>query len=180
MRTKEHQRGVTLVEAAVVVAVAAVSLGALAPSFDRFVEKHRLEAAAGQLVADLQFARSQSVMLNAPLRVSLHQGAGHGCYVLHTGDAQSCTCRGVGPATCHGDARELKTVVMPVADGIAISGNVSSILFDPLHGTSTPSATFKLVAASGRAVHGVVNLMGRVRTCSPRGLLSEVPGFAAC
>jgi type IV fimbrial biogenesis protein FimT len=61
-----------------------------------------------------------------------------------------------------------------------VQGNVASILFDPLHGTSTPTGTLKIVGDSGRAVHHVVNIMGRVRTCSPVGAAPAVPGFRVC
>ena len=54
--------------------------------------------------------------------------------------------------------------------------NVASIAFDPLHGTSTPTGTLRLVDGRGRAVHHVVNVMGRVRSCTPAG----VPGWRAC
>jgi type IV fimbrial biogenesis protein FimT len=45
-----------------------------------------------------------------------------------------------------------------------------------MHGTSTPTGTLRLVGGRGRAVHHVVNVMGRVRSCTPAG----VPGWRAC
>jgi type IV fimbrial biogenesis protein FimT len=50
-------------------------------------------------------------------------------------------------------------------------------LFDPLHGTSSPTATLRVLGMNGRAVHHVINLMGRVRSCSPS---TTVPGYPAC
>jgi type IV fimbrial biogenesis protein FimT len=61
-----------------------------------------------------------------------------------------------------------------------VQANVASILFDPLHGTSTPTGTLRVVADSGRAVHHVVNIMGRVRTCSPAGAAPVVAGYRVC
>jgi type IV fimbrial biogenesis protein FimT len=66
---------------------------------------------------------------------------------------------------------------LPASEGIAVTANVGSVLFDPLHGTSSPTATFTLIAASGRSIEHVVNLLGRVRSCSPQG---SVPGYAVC
>jgi type IV fimbrial biogenesis protein FimT len=54
---------------------------------------------------------------------------------------------------------------------------VPSILFDSAKGTSTPTGTLRLMGKDQRAVHLVVNIMGRVRSCSPD---SAVPGYKAC
>lgn len=172
-----RQRGVTLIEATVVLAVTAITAGAVAPGLRGFIEKHELEGAASQLASDLQFARAEAVWRNTGLRLSLQSQSWGACYVVHTGAAGQCRCRESGPAQCDGDAVELKTVQLPAADHVALVANVSSILFDPLHGTSSPTATFGLSTPSGRAVNQVVNLMGRVRTCSPRG---TVPGLPVC
>ncbi len=51
------------------------------------------------------------------------------------------------------------------------------MLFDPVRGTTTPTATVRVVAADGRAIHQIVNIMGRVRACSPGGAVS---GYRAC
>jgi len=60
---------------------------------------------------------------------------------------------------------------------VQLRSNVPSIVFDSAKGTSTPTGTLRLVSADERAVHLVVNIMGRVRSCSPR---AAVPGYKAC
>jgi type IV fimbrial biogenesis protein FimT len=82
-----------------------------------------------------------------------------------------------GPAVCTGRATEIKTVQLPTTERIALLANVGSIAFDPLHGTSTPTGTLRLVAPNGRAIHHVVNVMGRVRSCAPSG---TVAGYRPC
>ena len=62
-------------------------------------------------------------------------------------------------------------------DSVSLKTNVRSVLFDPVRGTSTPTATIQLKAASGMALHQVVNIMGRVRTCSPDPVVS---GYKRC
>ena len=180
MRSKQGSRGFTLVEACMVVAVAAVTLATAAPSFRSFIQTRRLDGAAAQLATDIHFIRSEAVLRNSPLRLSFHAEAWGSCYVLHSGLAKQCSCNAVGPATCEGDARQIKTVALPARDHIGVQANVASILFDPLHGTSTPAGTLKVVAASGRAVHHVVNIMGRVRTCSPDVAAPAVHGYRVC
>jgi type IV fimbrial biogenesis protein FimT len=180
MRLQRLSSGFTLVEAAITVAITAITLATAAPSFGSFIETRRLNGVAAQLATDIQFIRSEAVLRNSALRLSLHEDSTGSCYVLHSGLAKLCSCAGDGPAQCSGDAREIKTVVLPARDHIRVQGNVASILFDPLHGTSTPAGTLKVVADSGRAVHHVVNIMGRVRTCSPAGAAPAVAGYRVC
>jgi type IV fimbrial biogenesis protein FimT len=180
MRTAARLRGVSLIEASIVMAIAAITLATAAPGFQGFIEKQRLHGAAAQLASDLHFARAEAVMRNTPLRFTLHQAAWGSCYVIHTGAAQDCRCEtAASAATCTGEAEALKTVQWTSDQGISLQSAVRSLLFDPLHGTSTPAGTLKVVAASGRAVHHVVNVMGRVRTCSPQGA-ATVAGYRSC
>ena len=178
--TRTPQRGITLIEACIVAAIGAITVTAAVPNFKSFIEKQRLDGIAAQLATDIQFARAESVMRNDGIRLSLHTQATGTCYVIHTGAAGQCPCGPSGPAVCTGDAQQIKTVALPAADGFTVSANAGSILFDPMHGTSTPTATFKVVAPSRRAVHHVVNVMGRVRSCSPQADAPAVAGYAAC
>jgi type IV fimbrial biogenesis protein FimT len=52
-----------------------------------------------------------------------------------------------------------------------------SVTFDPVRGTVTPTATLRVEARDGRAIHQVVNVLGRIRSCSPQGLAA---GERAC
>ncbi|HEX2541965.1 MAG TPA: GspH/FimT family pseudopilin [Caldimonas sp.] len=175
--TTRRQAGLTLIELAIVVVVAAIVAAAAAPSLATFIEARRLEGAATRLAADIHFVRSDALARNRPLRLSFQAHAGATCWIAHTGAATQCTCAAPGPAVCTGGAMEIKTVRLAAADGIALAANVASIAFDPLHGTSTPTGTLRLVAPSGRAIHHVVNVMGRARSCSPAG---RVAGYRPC
>jgi type IV fimbrial biogenesis protein FimT len=78
---------------------------------------------------------------------------------------------------CSPGASEIRTVRLPATDRVQVQANVASILFDPVHGTSTPTGTVRVIGANGRELRHVVNVMGRVRTCSPQG---SVGGYRAC
>lgn len=177
MRTPRPERGLTLIEAAVVIVVIAIAVSSVVPGFQGFIEGQRLSAAAAQLTTDLQFARAESVLRQGGLRFSVKSGAWGQCYIVHTGEADQCSCPADGAVQCSGDAQALRSVRFAAADTVALQSNVASIRFDPLHGTCSPTGTLKVVVPSGRAVHQVVNLMGRVRSCSPHG---SVSGHAAC
>jgi type IV fimbrial biogenesis protein FimT len=78
---------------------------------------------------------------------------------------------------CSGGAEPLRLVRVGGELGISLQFNSRSMLFDPVKGTTTPTATFKVTGRSGSAIHQVVNIMGRVRSCSPTPALS---GYKAC
>jgi type IV fimbrial biogenesis protein FimT len=172
-----HQRGVTLIEACLVVAVTVILATTTAPHLQDLIDTRRLDGAATQLATDIQFVRTEAVARNQPLRLSLHASPAGSCYVIHSGAADACDCNSAGPAQCGAEAHEIKTVTVASVDRVSLQANVASVLFDPLHGTSSPTGTLRLIDARGRAVHHVINVMGRVRSCSP---LAAMPGYRAC
>jgi type IV fimbrial biogenesis protein FimT len=177
MSARKRQRGITWVETTIVLAVLAVVTGQAAPSMARFIDARRLEGAATQFATDVHHARIEAVARNQPVRLTLQQTDHGSCYIVHTGLAAQCTCAGAAPAACSGDAREIHTVVLAAGNGVTLAANAASVLFDPLHGTSTPSATFRVLGRHGRVIHQVINVMGRVRSCSPTG---GVAGYPNC
>jgi type IV fimbrial biogenesis protein FimT len=60
---------------------------------------------------------------------------------------------------------------------VDVRANSRSLLFDPMKGTVTPTATVQLHSRSGAVIHEIVNVMGRVRACSPAPALA---GYKAC
>lgn len=169
-----RQRGFTLIEAGVVTAVLAVAVTAAVPGLQRVLEQRRLDAAATQLAATLQLARNESIARNRVVRVT--HDAVNRCTLLHTGAAGACRCTPRGEAECAAGAVLIRS--SGATPGVAVESNAASLAFDPLHGTVTPAATWRVVAArDGRAIHHVINLMGRVRSCSPD---AAVPGYRAC
>ena len=177
MKTPRPQRGVTWIETCVVLAILGVTSSAAVPAMGNLMDARRLEGTAVQFATDVHFARSEAVARNLPVRVSLFGTAQGSCYVVHTGASGQCQCTGSTAATCAGQAREIKSVELPASQGVTLTANTASVLFDPLHGTSSPSATIRILGRQGRAIHQVINVMGRVRSCTPAG---GVPGYPVC
>jgi type IV fimbrial biogenesis protein FimT len=166
-------RGVTLIETLTVVAVTAVLAMAAVPTMSAVIENRRIDGMAAQLAADVHYARSEAVARQQPVRLSM-LGT---CYLVHTGAARDCRCMPSQQAECTAGAHRLKAVAWDADAPVRVQANVSSIAFDPTLGTASPAGTLRVVGHSERAVHHVVNLVGRLRSCSLQG---RVPGYRAC
>jgi type IV fimbrial biogenesis protein FimT len=175
MPNKLSQRGLSLVEMTMAMGLAAVVAGLAAPNLRTVLDLRRLDGAATQLAADLQFARGEALARNRPVRLSWN--ADERCYLVHTGAADDCRCFAAAAPACDNGALPIRHVAWGADGRLALQSNTASILFDPRHGTATPSATLRVVADDGRAIHHVVNVMGRLRSCTP---LAAVPGYRAC
>ena len=167
-------RGVSLVECAITVAVVAVSLGIALPSLKDLRARHQLDGVAAQLETDLMLARAEAVARNATVRMSFQASDAGSCYVLHTGAAADCSCSGSGEVTCRAPVQALRTAFFGRTSDVQLSSRSTSIAFDPTLGTVTPTATIQIVSPAG-SVHQIINIMGRVRSCTPSTKLSGYP-----
>ncbi|HSW07910.1 GspH/FimT family pseudopilin [Aquabacterium sp.] len=175
--SRRLQRGLTMIETLCVVSVLATTLGIATPSMKSWQLKQALHATAAELETDIQYARSQAVATQRPVRLDTQVLGNSSCYVLHTGSAHECTCMGQSQVQCTGEARVLRVAEQRNDGSVRLTTTKVSIVFDPKRGTVTPTATLKLADSQGRAVHQIVNIMGRVRSCSPQGASA---GIKAC
>lgn len=170
-----RQAGLSLIECAIVTTVVALALGAALPSFQEARQRRQLEGTAAQLETDLQLARAAAVARNEGVRVAVSSDGGSSCYLLHTGPSGACRCDVDGPPQCKPGAEALRSVRFEPGAPVQLRSNSRSMLFDPVKGTVTPTGTLKLQA--GGTVHLVVNVMGRIRSCTPDAAL---PGLPRC
>jgi len=174
---RRTQRGMTLVECTMALSVAAMLTGLAAPSFSTALQRRHLEGAAAQLATDIHYTRTLAVSRNAPLRISFDANASASCYVIHSGAANQCGCAADGTAVCQGGAKAERSVRFAAGESVSLKANVRSVLFDPVRGTSTPTATLQLVSRDAGAIHQVMNITGRVRSCSPA---PAIAGYKKC
>ena len=172
---KRLSHGVSLVETAIAIALGAIVLSSAAPGLQATLARRHLDGVAAQLATDLQFARTEAVARNEPVRVSFHADAAASCWVVHTRGRALCSCE-AGRAACGGGAALIRSVAVPAERRVTVGANVGSILYDPVHGTSTPTGTLRVIGAAAEVRH-VVNVLGRVRSCSPLG---AAHGWQAC
>jgi type IV fimbrial biogenesis protein FimT len=171
-------RGWTLIEVLVVLAMVGILAAAALPSFARMLIRRHLEGIAAQVGTDLQYLRSEAIARNAAVRIrfiTLPADTGS-CYVIHIGAEQTCSCD-VSSTSCQAGAIALRHAGFAAESPVQVQANVGSMRVDPRHGTVSPTGTVRVVTADSGAVHHVVSVLGRVRTCTPGGL---VPGVAAC
>ena len=194
-----RQRGLTLIELMVVVAVASVILVLAAPSFRDLILMQRLRGVNAQLVTDLAFARSEAISRGSfvQLRFQSTSGAsGMSCYVIYTrADALNsplCDCTAAAGSRCT-DALtgEIRTVQLPNSESITLvaanGGSLTHFTLDPRTGgiNSLPSDSrgatrsrflIESFIDDSRKFRDIVGLSGRVSVCAPSG--SRVGGNA--
>jgi type IV fimbrial biogenesis protein FimT len=177
--TNGRQRGTSITEILMVLAVAAISLGAAVPEFQQSRLQRHLDGAAAQLETDIHLARSRAVAERRTLRMSFVQDAHGSCYMVHSGAANNCTCSASGQTQCSNGEAPARSVRFDNAHLVKLQSNVRSIAFSPDLGTSTPTGTIQLQTSATHQVHAVVNVMGRVRHCAPASA-TAVLGYPRC
>ena len=174
--TARQQSGFSLVESLLGVAITSLALGAGLPGFEAAKEKRHLDGSAAQLETDIQLARSEAVKLRHTLRLTFATSSAGSCYVVHTGKATDCSCTADGNSSCKSNATAYRAAGFKAGGDLQMSSNVTSIVFDPVQGTITPTGTFRFMGPKRNEVRVVVSIMGRARLCTP----TRVPGYTAC
>jgi type IV fimbrial biogenesis protein FimT len=161
-----------------VLCVVSLAIGTAIPSLGSLRQKADLAGAAAQIETDVQFARGQATALNRTVQLTLREAEGGAtCYIVHTGPAADCTCSGQEPgaAACENASQLLRAVSFASQGMVQVRSASRSITFDPVRGTVTPTATLRIEARDGRRIHQIVNLLGRVRSCSPQASANGEP-----
>ena len=175
-RRTRRQTGYTLVECLIPVAITAILLGGAVPSLQTMTQRRQLEGSAAQLETDLQLARSAAVAANAVLRMDFAGGAAAAATSCTTAPPATAPVAPTVPRSASAGVTPQRSVFFPDADPVRLHANVRSIGFDPTKGTVTPTASMRLQAPVGE-LRLVINVMGRVRSCTPDAAL---PGQRAC
>lgn len=169
------QRGLTLVELVVTLTIVALVVLAAVPALSDLLQRRALTGLAAELRSDLQRARSEAVARRQGVRVEVQAVDGGSCWLAWAGTSQACRCTGAAEPVCELGAVLVSHRFVEARTGLAVSSSVVALRFDPRLGTATPSGTLRVTTAGGAAVHHVVNLTGRVRSCSVGGALAGVP-----
>ena len=164
-------RGVTLVEVMIVIAIVGVIAGYAVPSYRGMIERNQLKQVAESFKSDMQFARTEAIKRNQSVFLSPTVGnAGTWCYGLNS--AAACTCGTAG--SCG-----IKTIAgNDFSNAVSLTASTGDTEFDFRRGT--PSATTDVTFATANYTARInVNETGRVLICTPSGT-TGLPGYPDC
>lgn len=184
-RATRQRRGFGLVEALVVIAIAAIVTAATLPAYQAMQQRARLRAAVDALRGDFGEARSLARARGQPVYVSFARNADGRSWCWGLSVARSCDC--TDTATTGAQPCVLTTQATPVWR-IATAGQYPQVMLDALpfggalrfnprrDGLLAGSATF---SAGGQSLRVVASSLGRLRLCSPSGK-AHVSGVPTC
>lgn len=164
--TAMKQRGLTLIEVMIVVAIGAVLLSLALPSFTGHLQRHRLKAAAQSLAADLAEARFEAARRGQTLHLVYATGADW-CWAIAT--RADCSCHVAQQC-------RLKTMRAGDARGVVLTEAAASS-FEPATGTPGAEQRHALLQTSSTADRLRVDVtpLGRARICAPDGAMGQIP-----
>ena len=192
---RTSQKGVTLLELMIVVALLSIILAIGVPSFNDQIEKGELKGLAEQLSAHITLVRSEAITRSLATYINFSTGADwiyglstrSNCNVnaLTAAAANACTLvfedgdddRDPGDGSVDVDDLVLNRYdsTEHMGNSLAISnfssGN-SQIWFDPVRGISDSGEIIVTSTPSNYQLKVKVGLLGDVRICSPNGDLN--------
>lgn len=181
----QHDRGVTIIEIVVVLALLGVLITVVTPSMRGMIQRQHVQGVHDQLVTDLQLARSElTARGGVPTSIAVKFGgdATLTCYTIHTaGGGATCDCTRTPGQAClpAGILQEIKTVQVPRAQGVSLaasSAGGSTVTFAPPQGVASPNdMVINVQGDAGGQLRTSVQSLRSPTVCSPGGSIRGVP-----
>lgn len=190
-RTSDGERGFTMVELLVALAIMAILVAAAAPSFSAFIDRAKVRSAADELVSMVADARGSAVMAGRNVSMAVDGDSDAWCIGANeagmpaagepmTGSSE-CDCV-ASPAACTVVGRQAvidavehdDVTVLAVGGEIEIDGKMGHLV---ALGTTTlatfvsPDPDYQLAV--------VVAPLGQARACVPAGA-DPIAGYPSC
>jgi len=182
-------KGFTVIEIMIVVAVLAILMSLALPSYRSIIEKRQVTSGAEQITAFLSAAQSESVKRNQFVAVNYQWNGGEWCLGMFAGEDNTVTCDCTEANSCSIDGSEkiLSGVTLDKTEILAsatVGGEDDTIVFDPVRGllTGAETAEFLLISPdqSMYALNIEMQPTGRLHICTSARGDKSVPGYAAC
>lgn len=162
-----HQRGLTLVELAVTMALVGILVGVAVPSFTTWQANSRIRASADTIHAGLRLARAESITRNASVTFTLQA---NGNWTV------SCTMvTAICPANIHSrpgaEVRGELSLVALQRDASTATGD-ATVIFDSLGRPNADPASLRRVdvtvaSTTSRPLRIMLTDLGQTRLCDP-------------
>jgi len=174
MTSIRAQKGFTLVELMVVVAIFTIMATMAAPSFNSFFDVYRVKRAGDSVSAFLINTKSEAVKRNRNVSAVITGSGATWCVGMTEDD--TCDCSTAGACKIDGVDRAIRSISFK---GVELNGPDSehAFQFKPLRGTVTGNETVELESEDGLMLNVVVSSIGRIRLCSPSG---SIGGYPVC
>lgn len=178
------QKGFTLLEAMIVVAIIGIIASIAVPSYQDVLERNRIKDAAESLRADLQWTRTEAIKKSCPLKVVFDNSVWN--YKVYELDGV-CPCQSDGTCTCPADGNDcvMKTVTVSQYPGVTMGtasfwNSGSTAWFDFRRGTTSHNGSYHnggvIFNTDKYQLKVVVSINGRVRICNSDSS-KKVPGY---
>jgi type IV fimbrial biogenesis protein FimT len=167
--TIKSHLGITTLELLIVVIIITILTLVAVPSFNTFLQNHRLMMTADNTFASMQYARSESIKRNTTVFVTFQTGDSW-CYGLSTGSSCNCSIA---------NACNLGSTSAPQAQQISFSttGLVSNgFQIEGSRGAANVSGAKITMTLYGQStsISVIVNQLGNYQLCS------SMSGYQAC
>lgn len=165
----QAQKGFTLLELMITIAVLAVVAAMGVPSMSRAMEKRNTIAAAEAIYSEIQLARSESIARSQTVFMNVVEGAG---WAIGFGDDPACDPTDNAPACALPDVDDNNPITHLLTfadrDDVSIVTTANQITFTSQRGQAT-SATISVTSQGdvGYAVTINIGMLGQVSLCSP-------------
>jgi prepilin-type N-terminal cleavage/methylation domain-containing protein len=184
------QKGFTLIEVLIAIAVVAIVASLALPSYRSIIEKRQVTSGAEQLAAFLSAVQMESVKRSENITVSYQSGA-NWCIGVATG-VDACDCTDTDPATADcvidSQVRVVNNSNLTYPDVVSAIDGDGAFIFDPARGliyddsgfAAFDEAELEMVSADGTyAMNVQITSTGRVKMCSDSDD-KAVPGYKTC
>ncbi|HRQ59409.1 MAG TPA: GspH/FimT family pseudopilin [Azoarcus taiwanensis] len=182
------QRGVTLIELMIVLVILVILVAMAGPAFIDTLDRRRIVDATEALGKQVQQARMVAIESNRVISLIFDGDGSEWCFGLT--DQNDCDCNvendcriplGIAANLAGTDYQTVRASSAQFS-GVSLAGAPGALRFEPLRGVrigGEPTESARFQSARGLEAQVLVNVIGRVATCSPDGS-SKIIGVKTC